>query len=232
MAFSPMIQNLISTSGEQALKQRLIQINQMTARTVDPQAAQAGAISPPPAEGNIQPFQQVLQSTAQSKFGTLLRNPNSMSVNASVYPSPAATGIYPQANVNIPKAPTNKHQLLGMISQIAKKHGVDEKLVNAVIKQESGFNPKAKSHCGAMGLMQLMPATAKGLGVTDPYNPVQNVDGGVRYLKSMLNKYNGNVILTLAAYNAGPGAVDKYDGVPPYKETQNYVKTILANYLG
>lgn len=230
MAFSPMIQNLISTSGEQALKQRLVQINNLTARTVDPQAAQAQQIGAPPTEANVQPFQQVLQATAQSKFGTLLRNPASMNVNASVYPSPAATGIYPQANVQ--KAPTNKHQLLGMISQIAQKHGVDEKLVNAVIKQESGFNPKAKSHCGAMGLMQLMPATAKGLGVTDAYNPVQNVDGGVRYLKSMLKKYNGNVILALAAYNAGSGAVDKYDGVPPYKETQNYVKTILANYLG
>ena len=124
-----------------------------------------------------------------------------------------------------------KSQILDMINKVSRENGIDEKLIQAVIKQESGFNPNAKSKAGAMGLMQLMPATAKAMGVKDPYNPTQNVEGGVKYLKSLLNKYNGNIILSLAAYNAGSGAVDKYDGVPPYKETQNYVKSILANYL-
>jgi len=119
-----------------------------------------------------------------------------------------------------------------LVQGVSERYKIDEKLVMAVIKQESDFNPNAVSSAGAKGLMQLMPQTAKEVGVLNPFSPKQNVEGGVRYLKKMLDKYNGNVILALAAYNAGSHNVDKYGGVPPFKETQQYVKRILGNYLG
>ena len=114
---------------------------------------------------------------------------------------------------------------------ISKVLPYPSKLIKALVQQDSGYNPNAKSKAGALGLMQLMPATAEGLGVKDPMDPQQNIEGGVKYVKSMLDRFNGNIILALAAYNAGPNAVKKYDGVPPYKETQNYVRNILKNYL-
>ncbi len=112
------------------------------------------------------------------------------------------------------------------IDKAAQKHNVDANLVRALIKQESNFNPSAVSNKGAMGLMQLMPGTARQLGVSDPFDPQQNVDAGVKHLKQLLDNYNGDVRLGLAAYNAGEGAVARNNGVPPYRETQNYVKRI------
>lgn len=245
-----MIQNLLSTGGQAASEQRAVQlqryVNNFNSQIQNPNKASGE-------NSTVQPFQDVLKSTAKSDFGMLLTNQAMKNVQAQMSNSndfndmqiptltlpqlQAASMIQATPKLQAP-APVNnysqssKPQLLKMISQISQKYGVDEKLVKALIKQESGFNPKARSHCGAMGLMQLMPGTAKTLGVKDAMNPVQNVDGGVRHLKWLLSKYNGNTILALAAYNAGSGAVDKYDGVPPYKETQNYVKRILANYLG
>ena len=219
--FSSMIQNLLSSSGKTSAMQRAVQmnnyINTLNAQWTPVEKSPAQTAETP---ANIQSFDSVLKKSANVKFGDLL-TPASR-VNANIY-----TG----STASLPEKITTKEQIKNLVSQLSKKHGVDEKLVNALIKQESGFNPNAKSRVGAMGLMQLMPATAKGLGVTNPMDPAQNVEGGIKYLKSMLNRYNGNVILALAAYNAGPGAVDKYDGVPPYKETQNYVRSILATYL-
>jgi len=114
------------------------------------------------------------------------------------------------------------------IREIAGRHGVDPDLVEAVIRAESAFNPRAVSNKGAQGLMQLMPRTASALGVRNAFDPYQNIDGGVRHLRYLLDRYPGNVSLALAAYNAGEKAVDYYRGIPPYAETTQYVQRILG----
>ena len=120
-----------------------------------------------------------------------------------------------------------KFQFQKTVNEAARENNLDPRLVNAVIEQESGFNPNAVSEAGALGLMQLMPNTARHLGVKDPLNPHENVRAGTKYLSSLLNRYQGNVVLALSAYNAGPANVDKYQGVPPFEETKNYVRKII-----
>jgi hypothetical protein len=125
----------------------------------------------------------------------------------------------------------NRKKFTPYIQRIAKQHGLDPRLMHAVISAESSFNPRAVSHAGAMGLMQLMPGTAQRFGVTDPFNPEQNLHGGARYLRWLLDKFNNDRVLALAAYNAGENAVIKYGHrIPPYAETQTYITRVLDFY--
>jgi len=219
MTFSPKIQSLIDSSGQEAAVSRAAQLSAFVERiNSEQQTKQAGAVT----------FAQMLEETQKSNptFGL----PKLTSKGVKTDGIQAVKNPYGYNGVS-GAASGIKSQILNIISSLSKKYDIDEKLVQAVVRQESGFNPNAVSSAGAMGLMQLMPATAKGLGVNDPMNPVQNLDGGIRHLKGLLAKYNNNLVLALAAYNAGGGNVDKYGGVPPFKETQNYVKSILGNYL-
>ncbi len=140
----------------------------------------------------------------------------------------SAKGNFKKILKSVAKAPEN---LEAIFTEASKKYGVSEKLLKAVAKVESNFNPSATSKKGAAGVMQLMPATARSLGVDDPYDARSNIMGGAKYLKENLERYKGNVDLTLAAYNAGSNNVSKYGGIPPFKETQEYVKKV-KNYMG
>jgi soluble lytic murein transglycosylase-like protein len=143
-------------------------------------------------------------------------------------PGPADGG--PAMPAQASPAPVPPDQINALVGQNAATWQVDPSLVKAIIANESGFNANATSKVGAQGLMQLMPSTAQSLGVRDSYDPSQNVAGGTRYLKGLLDRFNGDVRLAVAAYNAGPGAVEKYGDVPPYSETQNYVQNVLGSY--
>ncbi|MBW8350420.1 lytic transglycosylase domain-containing protein [Bacillus sp. IITD106] len=144
-----------------------------------------------------------------------------------VFTNPSA---FPIATNSTSTHTTIPENLEAIIQKASEVYNLPAKLIKSIIKHESNFNSTVVSHAGASGLMQLMPQTAKGLGVTDIFDPLQNIMGGSKYLRNMLDKYEGNLVLALAAYNAGPGNVDKYGGIPPFKETQNYVRKVTETF--
>lgn len=133
---------------------------------------------------------------------------------------PGGLGITPSDGGNV---------ITEMINRIAGEEGVDPALVRAIVSAESNYNPDAVSPVGAQGLMQLMPDTSRMLGVTNPFDPEQNIRGGTKYIRQLLSQFGGNVEKAVAAYNAGPGNVTRYNGIPPFGETQNYVRRVLGN---
>lgn len=140
-------------------------------------------------------------------------------------PDPVLPPLLPPPEAAKPAKSTGQ-----IVSEASEQHGVDSDFIHSVIKQESAGNANAVSRTGARGLMQLMPATASQLGVKDSFSPEQNVHGGTQYLKELLERYNGDAVKALAAYNAGPAAVDRYKGVPPYRETRQYVNRVVRDY--
>jgi len=144
-------------------------------------------------------------------------------------PRHGSTISFHPASSTASNAPPDKLDLI--VQDAAQRHNVDPELVKAVISTESGWNPRAISNKGAVGLMQLIPGTAQRFGVGNAFDPVQNVEGGTTYLKSLLDRYNGDLPKTLAAYNAGERAVDMFGGVPAYRETQRYVQKVTDTYF-
>jgi soluble lytic murein transglycosylase-like protein len=144
----------------------------------------------------------------------------------------AAAAAPAEASRQPEQAHARSGDLRELVHRLSAEEGLDPKLVDSVVRVESGYNPSAVSHKGALGLMQLMPDTARRLDVDDPFDPEQNVRGGVRELDRLIERYSGNLQLALAAYNAGEGAVERHRGIPPFEETRDYVARVMSLYTG
>jgi soluble lytic murein transglycosylase-like protein len=171
-----------------------------------------------------------------AELGTLLR-PATVAAPVATPAQPAQPAFASQlagamSASSSPAGATGATPFAAEISQAAARNGVDPALLTGLIKAESNFDPNAGSAAGAQGLTQLMPATAAGLGVTNPLDPGQSIEGGARYLRQQLDRFGGDATKALAAYNAGPGAVERFGGVPPYEETQSYVRRVLSYAAG
>ncbi len=180
-------------------------------------ASNSGAVS-------LDTVQQILGFTPQTDA------PVDTSPVTDTFTSSSSSANTTAANATSSGSVSSPENLEEYFKEASETYGVDINLLKAIARQESNFNPSATSSAGAMGVMQLMPSTAKGLGVTNAYDAQQNIMGGAKLMAQNLKKYNGDVSLALAAYNAGGGNVDKYGGIPPFKETQNYVKKVLGYY--
>ena len=180
-------------------------------------SSNSGAVS-------LDTVQQILGFTPQTDA------PVDTSPVTDTFTSSSSSANTTAANATSSGSVSSPENLEEYFKEASETYGVDINLLKAIARQESNFNPSATSSAGAMGVMQLMPSTAKGLGVTNAYDAQENIMGGAKLMAQNLKKYNGDVSLALAAYNAGGGNVDKYGGIPPFKETQNYVKKVLGYY--
>lgn len=180
----------------------------------------------------LRQFQSGNQKQDDPSFSLLFQEVLQSTLSNISQKAPAVSNVFPSITVNdlasTKPVKIDDQRLKSIIEKAAETYNLPVQLIEEVIRHESNFQINAKSSAGASGLMQLMPETAKSLGVKNIFDPVENVMAGSKYLRQMLDKYNGNIELALAAYNAGPGNVDKYKGIPPFEETKNYVKSIIS----
>lgn len=223
----------------------LDEISSITARIGEIQQRITALSGPPPAPplpADTPTFQQALDTAqapaaAPATTGTAptlptLTGPTSLPAGSDVTAPPASLGPLPTGPLAplpvMPASMSSASGIDGLIQKYAAQHGLEPALVKAVIKTESDGNPRCVSRAGAMGLMQLMPANVKEAGISDPFDPEQNISAGTKQLADLLGQYHGDLDLALAGYNAGPGNVHKYGGVPPFTETRHYIQRVRA----